>query len=53
MEKDTFTDPMGNIGKDKDKQPKINVDVDPQQPMGKGDKNYNDPQQMFPNEVGE
>lgn len=52
MEKDTFTDPLRKVAKDKGKQPQMNVDVDPQQPMGKGDKNYNDPQQTFPNEVG-
>ena len=33
-------------------EPNIHKDVDPNQPMGKDDKNYNDPSQVFPSETG-
>lgn len=52
MEKDTFTHPITNPSKEKGIEPNIHRDIDPIQPMGKEDKNYNDPSQAFPSETG-
>lgn len=52
MEKDTFTHPITNPSKEKGIEPNIHRDIDPTQPMGKEDKNYNDPSQVFPSETG-